>query len=316
MLHDVRDWIWRKPGTFTVQRCAGCGLVMTRPRPDPDALAWYYEGAYSGQGESARSKREGATNTFGQALNGYRLHVLSKVRRPGPDDQLLDVGCSYGGFLWLARQRTGCRTAGVDLDEGSVREALDPDQTEYRAGTLLDAAFEPQRFDLITFYECLEHDPAPVETLREAHRVLAPGGVVAVEVPNFEGLWRRVFGRYWMPLLMPQHLIHFTPDTLRAALEAAGFQVVHRQTMWFPLEGVASYALWMGTLLRVPPAGSPPSWRTPFDLLFGLSVVVLWFVAELPTQLLLWATRHTGHVTMIARKAAPDQAPPDTIAGW
>lgn len=301
-LDGVEDLVWRKPGSFTLARCAACGLVMTRPRPDPEALAWYYQDAYSGESEPAKNKREGARSPIARLLNGYRLHVVSKARPVSEADHVLDVGCSYGGFLWLARERTGCRASGVELDAGSVNEALEPEHIDYHQGTLLSAGLPEGAFTVVTFLECLEHDPTPVESLREAHRVLAPGGVVAVEVPNFEGLWRVIFGRYWLPLLIPQHLVHFTPLTLRRAMEQAGFEVVHRQTMFFPLEGVASFALWLGKLFRVPPPGSPPSWRTPFDLGLVLLVALLYFLVEIPSQLALWAIGRTGHVMLIGRK--------------
>lgn len=303
VLEGVEDLVWRKPGRFTLARCAGCGLVMTRPRPDPGALAWYYQDAYSGDSEPAKNKREGARSPINRMLNGYRLHVISKVRPVGEADHVLDVGCSYGGFLWLARERTGCRASGVELDAGSVAEALEPEAIDYRQGTLLSAGYAASSFTVVSFLECLEHDPTPVDSLKEAWRVLEPGGVVAVEVPNFQGFWRHVFGRYWLPLLTPQHLVHFTPRTLRRALEQAGFEVVHRQTMFFPLEGVASFALWLGKVLRVPPPGSPPSWRTPFDLLLVLLVAVLYFLVEIPSQLLLVPLERTGHVLMVGRKS-------------
>lgn len=303
VLEGARDAIWRKPGVFRLQRCAGCGLVATRPRPTPEALSFYYEGTYSGEGEDAM-RRFQTESRLGRLISRYRLRVIEKVRRLGPDDRLLDVGCSYGGFLRVAREDRGCATAGIDMDEGSIADAVDRDVTEYRTGRLVDADFAPESFTAITFFESLEHHSEPIAALKKAHALLAPGGLIAVEVPNWGGLWRRVFRTAWLPLLIPQHLFHFTPKTLAAALREAGFERVERQqTMFYPLEGTASLGIWLARLLKSPPMGAPPSWRTPFDVLVGLALVALYLVFEWPSQALLRLTGHAGHQMAIARKA-------------
>jgi len=307
LLRGARDLIWRKPGRFEVQRCDECGLVMTRPRPDAESIGFYYEDAYSGEAEAGMRhfQTESALNRL---ISRYRLRVLDKVRRLGPDDRLLDVGCSYGGFLRVAATRTGCATAGIDLDEGSIAQAVDADSTRYRVGRLVDADFSDGSFTAITFIESLEHHLDPVKALSRAHALLAPGGVCAVEVPNFGGLWRRVFRTAWLPLLIPQHVFHFTPKTLRRALEKAGFErVVHQQTMFFPLEGLASLGIWLARALRSPPVGSKPTWRTPLDVALFLVLLALYPVLEIPSQALLHVLGRSGHQVAIARKAGPGQ---------
>lgn len=302
VLSGARDMIWRKPGEFRLQRCTGCGLVATRPRPTPDALSFYYEDTYSGEGEDGMRKFQ-TESGLGRLISRYRLRVLHKAQTLGPDDRLLDVGCSYGGFLRVAREDTGCATAGIDMDAGSIEQAVDRETTEYRTGRLIDADFEAERFTAITFFESLEHHSEPLAALREAHRLLAPGGVIVVEVPNFAGLWRRVFRTAWLPLLIPQHLFHFTPTTLRKALLEAGFErVEHQQTMFYPLEGVASLGIWLARVLKSPPPGSKFTWRTPIDIALFLMLVVLYVVFELPSQALLQLTGHTGHQIAVARK--------------
>lgn len=94
VLEGARDAIWRKPGVFRLQRCAGCGLVATRPRPTPEALSFYYEGTYSGEGEDAM-RRFQTESRLGRLISRYRLRVIEKVRRLGPDDRLLDAELAH-----------------------------------------------------------------------------------------------------------------------------------------------------------------------------------------------------------------------------
>lgn len=302
VLRDARDLVWRKPGTFTLQRCGDCGLVVTRPRPVADVLGFYYENAYSGEAQEGMRRFQTESGLM-RLVNRYRLAVLRKVRPLTAADRVLDVGCSYGGFLRVAREASGCATAGIDLDAGSIERAVDADVTEYRVGALVDCDLPPGSFTVVTFFESLEHHPDPVAALAKARELLAPGGLCVVEVPNWNGFWRRVFRTAWLPLLVPQHLVHFTPRTLARALERAGFTRIERQqTMFYPLEGVASLGLWLGRLLRTPPPGSKPSWRTPFDLALFLALVGLYFVLEVPSQALLRLFGAAGHQIAVARR--------------
>ncbi|MCB9536321.1 MAG: class I SAM-dependent methyltransferase [Myxococcales bacterium] len=304
VLTGARDHVWRKPGTFDLQACGGCGLVALRPRPTPAALGFYYEGTYSGEGEDGMRGFQ-TESGLGRLISRYRLAVMRKVRALGPDDHVLDVGCSYGGFLRVARADTGCRTSGIDLDAGSIEKAVDRDQATYHVGLLTDVDLPEGDFTTITFFESLEHHTEPVAALKRAHALLAPGGACVVEVPNFGGLWRRVFRTSWLPLLVPQHLFHFTPDTLARTFQAAGFRTVaHHQTMFYPLEGVASLGIWLARVTKAPPMGAPPSWRTPFDIVLFLLLVALWFVVELPSQAILRWTGLAGHQMAIAVKDA------------
>lgn len=305
VLSGARDWIWRKPGTFQLQRCQGCALVATRPRPADDAIGFYYENAYSGESEDGMRAYQ-TENWLGRLVGRYRLRVIAKVRPIARADHVLDVGCSYGGFLKLARDTTGCRTSGIDLDAGSIERAIERDQADFRVGLLTEADYPAEHFEVITFFESLEHHTDPVAALKAAEAALKPGGLCVIEVPHFNGFWRRVFRTAWLPLLIPQHLFHFTGPTLQRTCEAAGLEVVRRQTMFYPLEGVASLWLWLVRVLRMPPAGKP-TWHAIYAIPLFLLMIPLYFAVEIPSQTLLQLFGGTGHQLTVARK--PERPP-------
>ena len=78
---------------------------------------------------------------------------------------------------------------------------------------------------MVTMWHSLEHVHRPLAILREAYRLLVPGGKIVVATPNLESLPFYWFGSSWFGLDLPRHLTHFTPKALREMLETAGFRV-------------------------------------------------------------------------------------------
>lgn len=307
VIADARDRVMRKPGRFSVQACLGCGLSVTRPRPVASALGLYYQGTYSG--DSNRHARALQTGGPGRLAARYRLRAVQRWRRLAPAQQLLDVGCGYGTFAAQTHRATGCAVTGIDMDAGCIANALDRDRVAYLCATLASVPLPQGGFDVVTFFESLEHHADPVAALRSAGRLLKPGGLVVVEVPNFRGAWRHVFRSWWLPLLVPQHLAHFDPDTLRRTLEAAGFGVpAPHRAMFFPAESTASLGLLLNEVLGRPIRGYRLRWRRPDGaLLLGL-LALWWTLVELPVQALLVLLGRSGHQLMVGEK--PVHHPP------
>jgi SAM-dependent methyltransferase len=98
------------------------------------------------------------------------------------------------------------------------------------------------QFDLVTLWDVLEHTPSPTAVLRQARALLKPRGWLALSVPNWGSLERRLFGERWIAHDAPRHLYHFAPQPLRALLGRAGF-VVRRLQAAAPVHSLASNAL-------------------------------------------------------------------------
>jgi 2-polyprenyl-3-methyl-5-hydroxy-6-metoxy-1,4-benzoquinol methylase len=301
VLRGVRDRIWFKPGVYQVQQCENCALVQTRPRPVPgEALGFYYENTYSQDGSQIKEMYE---QPFGHLLNIYRIATIEKVRPITPEDHVLDVGCSYGSFLAKAHEERGCAVSGVDLDAPSIEASVLHDkgiETSLHVGTALELAEDPDhqgKYSIISFLECLEHDPDPVATLEATRKLLRPGGLVLIEVPNWRSFWRWFWGRWWMPLFVPQHTVHFAPATLEKVVEKAGLEKVHHQTMLMPIEWSLSLRGMVHDL--VSPRGKPPPW---VDKVLGPFIFVTWFLIEFPVQFWLRAFGFAGHQALVARR--------------
>lgn len=99
-------------------------------------------------------------------------------------DVLLDIGCSDGVFISLARPRCW-RAVGLDVDERMLRRARQrcPDAEFYR-GSADRLPFEDNTFSVVSMLDVLEHLPDPVAALKEVDRVLHPSGRLILSTPH------------------------------------------------------------------------------------------------------------------------------------
>ena len=244
----LRDVALGVPGTFPLARCRGCGLLQQNPRVREDELERTYPDDYPPHARDAEMPRmlRHAGPAVRWALStwlGYRHLEAShagptarawarlhrrKIRENFPpwigEGRLLDVGCATGRFLHQMKV-VGWRVAGIEIDPvaAAKAKAVTPDVF---VGDPVDAPFATGAFDVVTSFHVVEHLPRPLPALARMIGWLAPGGLLIVEVPNAGGAGGRLFGRYWIGLDFPRHLVHFTPATMRAMVERAGGRVV------------------------------------------------------------------------------------------
>jgi SAM-dependent methyltransferase len=191
---------------------------VTGPELDEVELARYYGDEYD----------EGFCEHFSEP-DGHVLHRLRerfrrrsadrRYRRPPfrsadlPPGRVLDVGCGSGGLLAHFAAR-GWGAYGIDPSPAAVASAARRGAEVHR-GTLRDQPWPGESFDLITFQHSLEHIADPVGALRLARPLLAPGGSLAVEAPNWSCWQRRLlFRNRWAALDLPRHRQHFSSRAL------------------------------------------------------------------------------------------------------
>lgn len=213
---NVRDLKTFLPGDFGIMRCRECGMTYLSPRPTREELGLFYPEHYWAQ-PPAEGQRPFCDRATRRSID------LLAHRFPG--GRVLDVGCGVGMVAALMRE-AGLQPVGLDPYEHACRVARERYGLEVICGYLGEAALPERSFEAVTFFDVLEHVYDPVAELKDARRLLNFGGLVVVKVPNIEALQAKVFGRWWYCLDVPRHLNHFSPATLRRALEKAGFDVV------------------------------------------------------------------------------------------
>jgi SAM-dependent methyltransferase len=250
------DLVQFKPGEFVLEECRTCGLVFQNPRLTIPGLDFYYRDVYDGLGAP------GIQFLFAQSEPSYRGRVALARRHTAPDTWL-DVGTGYGHFCLIARgilPDTGFDglDMGTSIDEAQERGWVDH---AYR-GLFPDLAGEMAgRYDVVSMHHYLEHTRDPRAELDAARVALKAGGHLLIEVPDPESRFGRLFGKYWVPWLQPQHQQFLSVAHLSTALEAQGFAVVEveRGAAHQPVDIGGAIGMW--TLATAPPSRLP--WRDP-----------------------------------------------------
>ena len=224
----AHDRLFGQPGTYQVVRCRQCEMTYTNPRPTLASLGRHYPGDYFcyEHPDALKGIRRLFLGGAIRRLADRRLRMIEQVTGEiGPSARVCDVGCSYGELLHTMMKRRECSVVGVDFNASMVANC------ERRGiaavnGTLLDAAFDEQSFDLVTMTEYLEHESNPRRVLQECRRVTRPDGYLVIEVPRISAPGARLFGNYWSQLDLPRHLMFFTPKTLDRMLRDVGYETV------------------------------------------------------------------------------------------
>lgn len=143
-------------------------------------------------------------------------------RRLGPSGRFLEVGCGTG-YLAGYLARMGLTTFGCDLfHKSSMREA----GVLILGADALSLPFAGDSFIGVGLFDIIEHLDKPEGALREAHRILEPGGFVFITVPASRALWSAVD-------VSAGHRMRYSAPELRELLRGTGF-LVRRVSYMFP----------------------------------------------------------------------------------
>jgi SAM-dependent methyltransferase len=210
-------------------RCGACGHGWADLQLSPEQLAGLYRRDYFFGDEYLDYV---ADRAIIQKNFRLRLSVLERFRDPARHRRLLEVGCAYGFFLDLARERFESAT-GIDITEDGVRYARETLGLDAVLGDFLAHDFGDRRFDVACLWDTIEHLPRPDLFVEKVARLTDPGALLAVTTGDAGSLNARLNGKSWRLIHPPTHLHYFTRQSLLRLLDRHGFEAVYDRSCGF-----------------------------------------------------------------------------------
>ncbi len=229
---------WRSGGQLAI--CKACSCVQNPVSPSWHAetseiyrhYKIYKQSAGSEQGVLSENKEllPRSAKIFKQAIPYF------DIKKEG---RLLDIGCANGELLRCFHSLAPhWKTVGFEIDDKCRQEVESIPGVEMFASGSLNTLDKP--FDIITLIHVLEHLPNPKQWLMDLHRLLKPGGLVLIQVPDPK--------QNPYNLLVADHCSHFLMSDLIHIAQQAGYEVVTYSDKWVLRE--------FSLLIRLPCSGS------------------------------------------------------------
>jgi hypothetical protein len=206
---------------FVYRECATCGTLFVSPRPTAAALDQYYTSS-----RAARFRAEYFDRLTGAARVDLILEARARwIRRlweeTGPEGSYgyIDIGTAYPGLLeQLGAMDVFC----------FVGSRAPPTGVELRS--VVNDAEPPESVGALGFFEQLEHQFDPVESLQGALEMLDPGGLFFATTRSSSGFDVKVLNGSAEYIFVPEHLNLISVEGAAILLERLGLDAFELST--------------------------------------------------------------------------------------
>jgi len=216
---------------FEIWECSSCKLRFTQDVPDQNSIGRYYQ---SPQYISHSNTKTGIVNKLYHLVRKFTLGQKKRLinNKTGlQKGKLLDIGAGAGTFA-ANMKNAGWSVTGLEPDATTRAKAIQNYGIELQPS---DQLFQliPQSYNAITMWHVLEHVHKLHDYLAEVKKLLKPGGVLFIAVPNYTSNDASRYQATWAAYDVPIHLYHFSPGSMKKLLDSHGLRVKSIQPMWF-----------------------------------------------------------------------------------
>jgi SAM-dependent methyltransferase len=219
---QCRDYFISKK-EFPVYRCTSCDFNFTQDYPDENEIGMYYE---SPDYISHSDTSEGFVNKLYRAARTLMLRRkrnLVKNTTGLSKGKILDIGSGTGYFA-AEMKKAGWTVNGIEINEKARNFSFSHFGLTIYPPEEIDS-LTSDSFDCITLWHVLEHFHDPFNYFSQIRRLLKPGGVCVVALPNCSSYDAVYFKSFWAAWDVPRHLWHFRPGTFSLFSEKARFSL-------------------------------------------------------------------------------------------
>ncbi len=195
--------------------CNSCRMIFLNPVLTDEWLEKFYASNHSEQALTHPSERDYYDRIYRRGLENCmsRLNVSS----------LLDVGCSDGTFLDLARA-SGIETFGVEYNEKEIALGRSKSHTIWQGS--IDLIPDDHRFDVITLWDVFEHVKNGVSFLTSLKKLLNPDGIIFLQIPNSASLAARIMREHCRMFDGMEHVNLYSPATIDLLSKRVNFSIL------------------------------------------------------------------------------------------
>jgi len=214
---------------FAVFKCSDCGFLFTQDYPEESEIGAYYESEeYISHSDTSRGFSNKLYRIARTIMLGRKKVLVEKVTglKKG---KILDIGSGTGYFAAIMR-KAGWQVKGVEINEKARNFSASNFGLEVDLPDRI-TSYDTNSFDCITLWHVLEHFHDPFKYISEIYRLLKPGAVCVVALPNSSSYDSTYYKQFWAAWDVPRHLWHFQPSTFRVLSEKSGFTLGNIKTL-------------------------------------------------------------------------------------
>jgi 2-polyprenyl-3-methyl-5-hydroxy-6-metoxy-1,4-benzoquinol methylase len=230
---SIKHWRTKKTdfGNYRIDQCFSCHYAFINPRPTMGFLVDFYSN--SGHGNRRENPTLASVTQQERLLPNSSIDatriimaICSLLYNTGNDDNrtFLDIGCGYGFFSRAALLN---KFDVVALELASTERQIAEQMAHVKP---IPSSFEhftygSRSFSAILMSHSLEHALDVNLWISKAHALLKDGGVLAIAIPNFMGIFRIIMQENEPYICPPAHLNFFGHQALALLLKSHGFRV-------------------------------------------------------------------------------------------
>ena len=198
---------------FDHYRCPKCELIFIEPIPGD--LSGYYPKNYHDIPGTIEYLDAGTKS------ENYKIETVQRFSGIG---RLLEIGPSYGNFLYLAK-KVGYEVEAIEMNKECC-EYLNEivGVNTINSNNIIEALQNKEPYDVIALWHVIEHLPNPWIVLDAVYASLKPGGILALATPNPDSFQFNIMGRYWTHLDAPRHVMLIPMKLLAEKLKSLGMK--------------------------------------------------------------------------------------------